>query len=491
MVERRPTLSDDINIEKEVKEKFAKNIRFAQNSVDYKRNKVLTGKKYSVDAVIKALENPVKNYKVLQETSIYLLSNSMTYRRLINNFSNMVNFDFMLKPTLALINKTKHNTSMKNYYDSANLVESINPKNNFRWMNQVLWEVGELYLYKVKLGKSNIVYKRMPEDLCRISSVIDNSICLYSIDLQTISSSSDIMSTMPDEIQKLCGKFKNKTISKDLLVDNRWYELTENAIALNAIDSFLPKGYPLLAPLFPSILALEEQNRKITTDSEIDNLKIIHMQYEVDEEGNSIIDPTVITQFHESVKKNLPDGACVATNPLKMNVYTTKNTQQVTNYRKETNDIVFNSVGSSKELFNGERSSNNAIDASIKSDEILAFTIARIFENYINYELAQDKKTSYWKSKLLPITRYNESEYRKQCETSLTMSKNSNILRYLASCGYTPLESMGLLQIENELDIGKLFIPAATGYNSNSSESSDTGRPSKESEGEVAENEGE
>lgn len=468
---------------------FNENFRFASSSVDYKRVKSNVIKKYSIEQVIRALEDPVKNYRILQETSLYLSSISMTYRRLISNFANMVNYDFMLKPTLTLATKSNKNNLLKNYYDSANIVDKINPK-NFKWMSQTLWEVGEIYLFKIE-DKNGIIYKKMPEQICRISSVVDNFVCLYSIDLSTLSNN-DLLATMPKEIQDIYNRYVNKTIKDEELVDGKWYELDKNAVAINAIDPFLIKGYPLLSPIFPSLLALEEQNRKISSDAEVDNLKIVHMQYEVDSDGNSIIDPRLIEQFHESVKRNLPDGCSVATNPLKLTVHNTKNSQQATNYRKETTDIVFNSVGSSKEMFNGEKNSNMAITLSTTADEIFAFTVAYKFENYLNYELKQNKKTSYWLAKLLPTTRYNEAEYKRQCETSLSLSGDGNQLRYLSLCGYTPLESMTLLQAEKDLGISKLFVPALNGYNSSSSEVetvTDNGRPKNEDSGGVAEEE--
>lgn len=463
---------------------FNKNLTFAKSSVDYKKVKSNTIKKYTIDQVIKALEDPVKNYKTLQETSLYLSSISMTYRRLLENFSSMVNYSFMLKPTVALITKKNKSNALKNYYDSAGLIEKIDPK-NFKWMSKVLWEVGELYLYEIE-DKNGIVYKRMPEQICRISSVVGNSISLYSIDLSTLSNK-DLLATMPPEVQSLYERFTKKQIKDEELVDGKWYELTKNAVAFNAVDSFMVKGYPLLSPLFPSLMALEESNRRVTSDEEVDNLKIIHMQYEVDEEGNAKIDPMLITQFHNSVKENLPDGCCVSTNPLKMNVYNTKNSQQSTNYRKEIGDIVYSSVGSSRELFNGERNSNMAIEMSTKSDEIFALTVAKLFENYVNYKLNINKKTSYYQSKLLPITYYNEEDYQRRCETSLSFAGAGNMLRYMASLGYTPLEAMAQLQIERDLGLEDLFKPALNGYNAGADEVKENGRPSASENGDVAE----
>lgn len=478
---------EDVKLETK---RFNENMRFASSSVDYKKVKSNVIKKYSIDQVNKALEDPIKNYKILQETSMYLSSISMTYRRLLSNFANMVNYDFMLKPTLALVTKTNKNNTLKSYCESASLIEKINPK-NFKWMSQRLWEIGEIYLYKIE-DKNGIIYKTIPEQICRISSVVDNSVCLYSIDLSSLSNK-DLLATMPSEVQVIYERFVKKSIKPEELVDGKWYELTKNAVAMNAVDSFFPKGYPLLSPIFPSLLALEEQNRKITSDEEIDNLKIVHMKYEVDDDGASVIDPKLIEMFHSSVKKNLPSGCAVAATPLKLELFNTKNSQQATNYRKEANDIVFSSTGSSKELFNGDRNSNMAIQASITSDEIFALTVAQQFENYLNYELKQNKKTSYYLSKLLPTTRYNEGEYRRQCETSLSLSGNGNQLRYMAACSYSPLEAMTLLQVEKDLGISELFIPASNAYNSSSTTEkvTDNGRPSNSDTGGVSEGEGE
>lgn len=463
-------------------------LAFAKNSVDYKQSSTNSkGKFHSTDKVIKALQDPIKNHKVLQEVSMYLSANSLTYRRLLNNFANMVNFDFMLTPKLQLLSKNSKNLTMKSYLESASIIEKINPKFNFKWMNRIIWELGEVYLYKIE-DKKGIIYKRMPEQLCRISSVIENSLSLYSIDLSLLSNV-ELLSTMPSDIQELYEKFSNKQIPQEMLVEGKWYELTENAIAFNGIDSFLPKGYPILAPLFPSLLSLEESNRRVSTDEEIDNLKIVHMLYDVNEDGASVIDPEILTQFHQSVKDNLPEGCCVATNPLKLSVHNTKNSQQSVNYRKEIGDIVYSSVGSSKELFNGERNSNMAIDVSIKSDEVFALSQVSIFENYLNYELSKVKKTSFYGVKMLPTTHYNMNAYKKECETSLSLSGNGNYLKYLACCGYSPLDAMGLLQIEQELGLSEMFMPASNAYNTSTDDS--VGRPSGEEKGEINEREGE
>lgn len=470
-------------------DKFSKELAFAKMSMDYKQSKEMKGKKYSKEQIERALLDPAKNYKTLQEVSLYLLSNSMTYRRLIVNFAHMVNYDVMLKPTSNMLFKKGKFDYKKSYYESALLIEKINPKFNFKWIAEYLYSVGEIYLYKVE-DKKGILYKKLPEQICRISSVED-SVCLFSIDLTALNNA-DLLATMPPEIQNIYKRFTEKKIKKEDLVDGKWYELTKNAIAFNAIDSFLPKGYPVLSSVFPSLNSLEDLNKKVADDEKIDNLKIVHMKYDVNEEGSSIIPPEYITAFHQSVKDNLPPGCAVNTSPLEFNVYTTKNTsQQGTNYRQEMNDVVYGSIGSSRELFNGQRNSNQAIDASIKSDEIFALKIAGMFENYLNYELKKNKKTSYFAAKILPTTYYNVNEYKRQCETSLSLSGNGNQLRYLACCGYSPLEALSLLELENNMKIQELFTPALSSYNTSTENlTSEAGRPSAEDNGEILEREG-
>ncbi len=467
------------------KENFNKSMNFATHSVDYVRSKDNKAKKYSVTQITKALEDPVKNYKLLQETSLYLANRSFTYRRLLSHFSNMVNFDIMLVPTVNLVTRKNKSLANRNYYESANLLDRMNHRHTLKWINESLWKMGEVYIYEIE-DKDGIVFKKMPEQICRISSVISNSVCLYSIDLSTLSNV-DLLATMPLEIQKLYEKFVNKSIPTEKLVDGKWYELTDNAVAFNIVDPFLHKGYPMLSPIFPSLLALEESNDTVSEDEELDNLKIIHMTYDVDDTGSSIIDPSLITQFHAAVKENLPEGCCVATNPLKMSVHTTKSANQSTNYRTELQDVVYSSVGSSKELFNGTRNSNMAISVSTKADEVFALSKIGIFENYINYKLQKGKKTSCYSCKILPTTHFNISDYKRECETSLSITGNGNQLRYLACCGYSPLEAMGLLDVEEVLGVSDKFRPALNGYNTSTEGLTENGRPSNEDSGEVVE----
>lgn len=464
--------------------KFQQHQRFASDSVSGNVNTYYKSKSHDLDRISKALEDPVKNQKTLQEVSEYIYHVGGVYQRIIMDTAFMPEYDSMLTP--KGVNKVKPETRKRTYLEAAMIIDKINPKHTLKRFGLKLLRFGELYIYEIE-DEDTIVYKEMPVDICKITS-IENGLCKYAINLDSLKNK-NLLATMPKKIKKIYEKYQNKTIGEDKLIDKKWYELDKNAFAFNFIDPFLPKGYPPLSYLFKGVSALDRMTNKLLSDEEIEMLKIIHNKIPLDDDGEFLIDPEIVSKYHYSTKENLPENITITTNPFEMKMHSFQGNNKQTNYRQEALDNVYQTAGFSKEKFSGERNSNQAIKVSTMADEMVALQLVRIFEPYLNYKLRQNKKASNWRVKILDNTYYNKSDYFRDCKEAA--SSGSSRFKFMASCGLSPYEAVMLRQVEEEIGIDELMTPLLNGQNSSAKliEDKKNGRPSAEENGDVPESE--
>jgi hypothetical protein len=449
--------------------------QFAKDSVSYSTPSIKSPKKYSKQNILTYLESPFKNSSALQEASAYIRYNNGVYNRIIKYFASMPTFDCMLYPIEVDSKKsTSGEKLMKSYQETAKYLEALNPKYNLGWMIDRLLQDGELYLYKIEDSQS-IVYKQMPTDLCRISSVEDN-VCKYAIDIRKLNTKS-IYDTMPVDLQKLSDKYQSGGIKAEDLIDNGWYELEENAVAFNAISQFLPKGFPPFSYLFDGLMHLDEMKQLHFNSAKANNLKIIHQKVPIDDDGELLIDYDLVKEYHSSTKRNLPDGIAITTNPLDLQSITLSRTgAEAINQRNDALESLLDDAGVNSEIFNGSKSTNEAIAMGVKVDEMFINNIISMFENFLNYEIAKNKKTSSWRVKLFNSTYFSRDEYIKRSRENLQYGGSR--LEYLAVQGFTPLQGYNVLKGEQALGIDKILIPQQSSHTMTSSDNN--GRPSKE-----------
>lgn len=452
---------------------FARN--FAKESVSLKQPSYKLPSRVDKNTVLRYLENPYTNAIKLQEVSIFLKHNNGIYNRLLKYHSNMLTFDHMLYPYEIDAKKKSGNGDklLKSYNETAQFLEKINPKYNFRWWYQKLLECGELYIFKIE-DNNGIIFKEMPADMCRISSY-ENGVSKYEVDLNKIQNEKVYM-TMPLEIQKLADKFKTGGIKKEDLKDNSWYELEKNAYAFNILSPYISKGFPPFSYLFDGLMYIDEMKELQFANAENENLKIIHQKVPMDSEGELLIDYDLIQEYHDATKRNLPKGIAITTNPLDVNSITLmRSGGQFVNHRSEALSNLYDDAGVNSDLFNGNSKNNEAIASGVKIDEMMGFDVLGMFENFLNYEITQNKKTSLWRVKMLQVTYFNRETEIKMAKENLAFGGSR--FHALSTVGYTPLQALNILKGEQALGIDEIMIPAQSSHTTSNTDKG--GRPEK------------
>ena len=463
--------------EQEIKEKkrYFAETSVASNATNYAFNPT----KYTTEDVVKLLESPQKNAASLQEVSLWLYYNSGIYYRLINNFSGMNRYDMYLFPStinrFAKGGKKKTNADklLKEYLDIAQSVEKLSWKSNFRTIGTNLMIMGEVYLYKIE-DNSGVILKEIPSNICKISKVINDGLYKYSINMSKLGTEA-LYNMMPKGIQQLYDKHKAGSIPPEGYSENN-YAIVEDkeAICLSMNQFIGTKSVPPMCYIFPSIIRLMTEEENEIVESKANNLKLIHMKYPVDAEGESILDEDAIRKMHNSAKANLPVGVAINTNPLELTAHTLQRTGNVSATNRQTlTELVYNNAGVNSEIFNGNNSNNQAILSGLTADEVIADTLNNLFENYVKYDIKTKKKNALWLPRFIRNTKYNENTLEEQAYKGATVGLSR--MKYLATQHYSPLEAISILEFETENGIDDLFVPLSTAFTQSNSE--DNGRP--------------
>lgn len=458
-----------------------KKVLFAETAVaNNAQNYTVRPAKYSAEEVLKFLEDPQRYALELQKVSIWLYYNSGIYNRIINNYSGMNRYDLYLYPTtISKFSKSKRKVTpdklYKDYVDIANLLEKISWKSNYRNIGTNLMIQGEVFLYDVSDNQGTII-KEIPTDICKICKVINDNLYKYAINITKLGTK-EYYAMMPKGLQDLYDKHQAGTLPPEqYLSSGGTYVIVDDpeAVCLSLNNMTSTKTIPPLSYVFPSLIRLMDEEEQEIVDNKANNLKLVHMKYQIDDEGESILDEADIRKMHNQAKANLPVGVCINTNPLDVTVQTLQRTGNVSASNRQTlTELVYNNTGVNSELFNGNQSNNQAVLTGVVADEIYCDTLNNLFENYTKYRIRQLKRNPLWMVRFIRNTKYNESAIITEAMQGCTVGLSR--MKFLATNHYSPLEAISILEFETENGIDEYFIPLATAYTQSGDE--ENGRP--------------
>ena len=472
-----------------------RNIVFSEKYVDEQLksiNAMLTERNYSLSKNIQALNsdinrprqisrsnirravtNPYANVDTLQQASMLLKATNGIYKRLLNYHSKMLMNDYIIYPLNADKIKTPEKMQ-KAYYEMATWIERFNVKDTTSWITERVLEQGELYLYKIE-DSNGILLQEIPNNYCKVTSRINDTILLYGVDLTKLNDNNIL--AFPNELQLVYKKFKNGSLKKDKLIDGKYYELTKNAIAFN-MDRNSSKGVPFYCTIFDDLMELEDMKDLKSENAVIESIKLIHQKLPIDKDtGQVLMDFSVASQYHQATKSNLPKGTCITTNPLDLQALVlSDNSNKIGTYVAQSLNNIYDTAGINTELFNGDKSSNQAIINGIVADTFIAKAIQQMVQNWLNYELSLNKKNgTAWGLRFLGNTEFNKDEVAKANRED--MAYGGSRLEYLASKGYTPLQGLSVFKMESMLGLDQLLVPQATSHTQSGDVDNESGRP--------------
>ncbi|KDN91224.1 hypothetical protein MF621_003984 (plasmid) [Bacillus velezensis] len=457
--------------------------KFASTSAYSKQSGVTSGSgnvgSISESRLKTMLQDPSSNAQTISNLSLATKGINGMYKAVLRYLSSMPTFDHLIYPVLENPMEFKDDPSKVNlsFAQNAIFLDRLNPKFNLPVFTDKIFSKGTTFQYKLE-DKSSVSYQEIPVKYCRIS-YIEEGVYRYQVDISKITESSQ--EYFPLEIQRAYTSYKNGQTDK--LEEGKWYSVSDKGVAFTLDNETLNQGGYTLPPfanaLIDSIKIENAKDQMESTDT-LDNSKIVHSKIETDERGRPLMDLPVVQEYHNALKKNLPEGSVAITNPFETKGISLNGTGKDGKFAllDKTVDQLYKGVGISGMLFAGDNTSSQALERSIEVDAQWLYSfLLPMYANYYNYELKKvNKKDIQWKMKILPNTHLFKNEAIKTAKDQLTFGGSRS--EYLACTGMTPIEVANLLVFEQQvLNIDDLMVAKQTSNTLSGDSESEAGAP--------------
>ena len=420
------------------------------------------------DQVKRLMSDPVKNASELQKVYNIIKSTSGTLKEIVLYKTNILTYDHFLVP-LDMNKYSDKEKLEKGEFNAATQLEKYQLKYNLPWMVQRVVEQGVVYLYKVETP-AEIYFIEIPSSMCIMTSFKDG-VWRFGVNVKKLTDKNVVC--YPSEIQDVYTRNKSGSL-KDELIDNTYYELSENAFAFS-LERFSDKGTPYYSHLLFDLLSLDELKGMETESAKLDNYKLIHQTPLTDKDSGKMQHTNdVNTMYHNALKKQVPPGVGVVTSPLPIESITLGSSKEnKMNYHNKLEESIYSSSGVNSELMNGSKSSNEAIALGSIIDTLLGFKVLNEIKHWLNIDLKRNSKTKNWKVVFVESTRHNRQQMINDAKSTITTWFGKRM--YMALQGYTPLDAINVIKYEEMLGLNEVLKPLMT---SHTAKSSDPGRPS-------------
>lgn len=420
--------------------------------------------------VFKALQDPNKNAEVLQKASATMLNTQGILKEFLMYKANILTYDHYILPT-DMSKFANKDALTKSEFQAALELERYNIKFNLSWMMESLIQNGILFIYKTHTKQSLVIHE-IPITFCKVIGSI-NGVMKYAINLTAINDRNIL--SFPEDIRLIHERYVSGKLKNDInMIDDKHYLLRDNAACFN-LKYMNDSGVPYYSHTFPELLNLEDIKEAETEAAIINTFKLIVQKIPLDEDGEMKIEEEIGTLFHQAMKRVVPDNIGVITTPLpveSINLNDTGNTQS--NRHENIRNNVYDSAGINDELFNGKKSSNEAIALGSVLDTLLPIKLLKQFEMWINEDLKANSKTKNWKVNFIDSTKYNQESKLKFAKEMITTYYPKK--QYFALTGMTPLDVLNTLQYEEMSEISDRMTPLQTSHTMSTTENA--GRPS-------------
>ncbi len=453
--------------------------KFASNSATVSGIKSTGVTSISESRLKGMLQDPAKNAVAVASLSKGMKQVNGMYKNVIRYFSSLLTFDHLIYPImedpLAFAEDPKE--MQLAFAQTAIFLERLSPKSNLPIFAEKIFSNGVTYLYKLEDSKS-VAYMELPLSMCRIS-YSEEGVYRYQIDISKLTEATVL--AYPKEIQSAYASAKNG--SSDKLVEGKWYQISDKGVAFTMDVDALTQGGVGVPPLANALLdAIKVENAKANMEntSKLDNTKIVHSKIETDEKGRPLMELPVAMEYHNALKRNLPEGSVAITNPFDTKGITLNGTGKDGKFAllDKAVENLYDGVGVSKMVFAGDGASSQALERSIQVDcQWLYGFLLPMFQSYYNYELKKSgKKGTVWKSKFLSVSYFDRDDAIKTSKDQLTYGGSR--MEYLAYTGMTPIEVANMLIFEQRvLGIDEFMVAKKNSHTMGGEESDEVGAP--------------
>ncbi|OBG93845.1 hypothetical protein A9X05_09045 [Mycobacterium sp. E3298] len=435
----------------------------------YRTQEMVVGT-YTKDQLKEYLKAPEleANQKALRKISRFLYNASTHYKRLVQDFATMLTLDHYLEPYSLNPDKVNKKTFKTAYLKAVDVVENMNIKHEMGKVQQYVYRDGIFYGY-IHSNKESFFLQYLDPDFCKITFVEDG-LFGFAFNFQYFNTYPERLDMFPDEFKQIYNdRFGGKGNRKKGNSSTYWVNLDINNTICIKVDEATWYPIPPFVGVFEDILNISDFKALQKTSEEIGNYKLLFQQIPLDEKTGDankfLLTEDYAKLFHDNIEENLPKQVGIITGPMKV---------EAINFDKDTTDKnrvmdsirqFWSNAGVDQKLFSGDTSGSVGLNASIRTDEAVAFTLLKQIERWLNKYAKQNINGIYkFRVKMPEITIFNQEELRQQLlkEAQFGLPVKT---RLLAAGGASPSAVTNMTFLENEiLKLQESFIPLSSAH---------------------------
>lgn len=447
------------------------------------RNESIIYNKYSKEDIVKMLENPQKNEVQIRDLSGFIYLVSSHYRRLVDYYSTILLYNYVIVPTKISPKKPNKTKYMECYYHVVNECNKYNFKHEIQKAMKIVVRDGVFYGLCYE-SEDSFYIKPFPAKYARISS-IEDGVFRFSIDLAYFSGKEYLLDMYGSDMKNAYYLYKgNKEQGTKGDKSKKWYE-PENGICLKADESDPIYSLPVFVGVLLSVTDIEDYRMLQKAKAENDNYKVLSAKMETDENGVPKMDFDIAQKYYGQMAQNLPSGIGLLLSPFDVNDFSFQSsTASDRNAVTDAESQFWESAGVSSLLFGSTKAtSSSSLTLSVKPDEALAYSILLQFERFINRKIKKMNLDYNFKVQFSQQSIFNSDEYVNRWSKACQYGVDGKMF-YASSLGMSPSDVLGMSYLESNLGLSiDKWVHPLISSNTQGSLGDEGGRPTNESQG--------
>lgn len=435
-------------------------------------------KKYLKDITSEA------NQKNLRKISRSLYLSSSHYRTLINYYTTLYNFDYVVEGYGVnpddVSDKEKYR---KAYIRSIDQIEKINIKKESIKIRFNAYLDGVFYGF-ARPSKNSFYVQQLDPNYCKISFInYETGQLGYSFNFNYFSNNEEAINAFP---QFFIDKYEEIKSAKGTRSKTNWIKVDDPlAICIKPTPDIYP--IPPLVGVFEGILDIADFKALNKGKEEIGNYQLLSHKIPMKEGKDASLNDFLITEdfvqmFHENIQESLPEQVAVVTSPMPLEAIKFERDSVDKNKVAESTSQYWNDAGVSELLFGGSTNST-ALKYSTQADEASLSSLVEEIQSWINEYIKFSQRGTYkFCIRILKTTVFNVKEY---FETRLKAGQFGVPVKneLIASLGMTPSQAYLNTFLENEvLKLNLDWLPLSSSHTATENSTENAGAPVKSDE---------
>lgn len=425
------------------------------------------------------MRNIATNSKNLRNLSRFLYYRSQPYRRLIWYNATMILPEArLIIPDYNPVKNTDSNKMLKQYYDTAEILDSMNLSLELLKAYIIAWRDDVFYGCTYYEPDEGFFILPLDPDYCRISSTYYTGDLGFSMDMSYFSRREEQLEYYGEPFKSMWDEYQKDTVGQ------RWQPMPDDraiCFKINIDDLTLP--IPPYIALFNSIINLCDLEELQSASDAMQVYKLLVAKLETlnntQNPDDFKVDPDTALEYWNKLSAALPDYIAAALSPLPIDVINFGEDKATdTNKISKATSTFFNTAGGAQTLNSNTISGTTAWTGAIISDaEYAISSLLPQTQQWLNRFLKYQMKNPA-KVKFLEVTAFTKETYRKHLVENATYGLPTKMAINTLE-GFSELDTLSLNMLEETcFGLGDKLVPLHSTHTESSK--SNGGAPSKD-----------